>query len=235
MENRILYLYHHMGMGDIITCSGIVRHYLEKYQLVYLFVKPQYLENAKFLYSDVTNIKYMVMDDWETRRFIKKNLQNKYKIVGITPEWFTKLDSGIYETLDLGFYEDAGVPLQDKWDKFVLNRDMEREKDAFYNKMKLKDGEEFLFVHDRGEDFKPEYIPQGIRIVKPSDHLDVNFFDFIYTMEKAKEVHLHNSSFFCLADIIKLKNDKLFLHEYARTDMGERPYPKLVLDWKFLP
>jgi len=190
------------------------------------------------MFRDLENIKFISMGDLEIQSFMRFNPDNEYLIVGITPQWFRNLDVlKIYETFDHGFYESANIPLEDKWNKFFYKRDIEKEKDVFYNKLKLKDEQEFIFVHDnpsQGRNFKSSYIPTNIKIINPGNFKDVGIFDFIYTIEKAKEIHVMNSSFMNLIDTMQLQTGKLFLHEYARTDMGPNPNPKLRLNWTLL-
>jgi len=232
---KSLYIYHHLGLGDHILCNAIIRWYSEKYERIYLFVKPNNLKNVSYMYRDLSNVKFIPMDDAQTRFFMSVNKNNKYLVVGITPEWFHNFDvKKIYETFDIGFYIAANVPFEEKWNKFYFQRDMDKEKDAYYNILGLKDDEEFLFVHDdpgNGRSFKTSYIPKGIKLIRPVEWKQIGIFDFIYTIEKAKQVHVMNSSFMNLIDTMQLKGGELFLHEYARTDMGDNPNPKLKLNW----
>jgi hypothetical protein len=169
---------------------------------------------------------------------MKFNPNNKYLIVGITKEWFYNFDVlKKYETFDKGFYESANVPFEAKWDNFYFERDIEKEKDVFYNILGLKDNEEYVFIHQGSADnknFLDKYIPQNIKIINPADYLQVGIFDFLYTIEHAKEVHVANSSFMNIIDCIQLNTDRLFLHSYARTDMGDNPNPALKLNWNIL-
>lgn len=233
----IIYIYHHLGLGDHFLCNGIVRTYAEKYDRVFLFAKPHNADNVAYMYRDNPNIKIIPKDDAEVRTFINQNPFLKFLIVGIKPEWFAKFNAGYFETFDHGFYIAADVPIEDKWNKFYYERDLEKEKDTFYNKLGLKDGEEYLFVHDdqeRGRFFKNEFIDKGIKIIRATDHKDIGIFDFLYTIENAKEVHVMNSSFSCLLDTMQIKHDNLFYHQYARTDMGSNPNHKLKLKWTII-
>jgi hypothetical protein len=227
-----------MGMGDHILCNAIIRTYAEKYDKVYLFVKPHNIENVLYMYRDLTNFKPIALDDKGVQVFRQLNPNYNYLIVGITPEWFHNFDVlHLYETFDHGFYAAANVPFEDKWNKFYFERDIEKEKHVFYNVLGLKDSDEFLFVHDdpeRDRKFKENLIPKGIEIINPGRHKDVKLFDFIYTIEKAKEVHVMNSSFSCLIDTMQIKTNKLFFHEYARTDMGDNPNHKMKLNWNII-
>jgi len=77
-------------------------------------------------------------------------------------------------------------------------------------------------------------MPSSYRKIRPIEFKNVGIFDFLMAIEKAKEVHVMNSSFSSLIDSMMLKTNKLFLHEYARTDMGDNPNHKMKLDWNIL-
>jgi hypothetical protein len=222
-------------MGDHILCNAIVRTYAEKYTRVYLFVKPQNISNVAYMYRDLKNFKPIALDDAQTKFFMRINPDNKYLIVGITLEWFKKLDNKEFETFDHGFYVAADVPFEHKWNKFYFQRDIEKEKDTYYNKLGLKDNENFIFMHDdpkNGRVINETYISKNDKIIKPIDYLDIGVFDFLYTIEKAKEIHCMDSSFSCLIDTIQLRNDNLFMHSYVRKDNS--PSPKFKLKWKII-
>jgi hypothetical protein len=227
-----------MGLGDHILCNGIIRHYAEKYDRIYLFVKPHNMTNVSYMFRDLSKIRFISMDDAQVKLFMKINPNNEYLVVGITPEWFYNFDvKKIYETFDAGFYISAKVPFEFKWNKFYFQRDIEKEKNIFYNKLGLKDDEDFLFIHDdpkNGREFRSSYINKSIKSIRPTDWKDISLFDFIYTMEKAKEIHVMNSSFMNLIDCMQLKTGDLYLHSYARTDMGSNPNPKLKLNWTII-
>ena len=236
-----LYIYHHLGLGDAFLCNGIVRTYADKYPFIFVFAKPHNAKNVSHMYRDLKNLKVIALDDAGVKFFMMMNPEikgiSKYLIVGITSEWFNNFNSGKYESFDHGFYVAANVPFEDKWNKFYLRRDFESEKNTFYKLLGLKDGEEYLFVHDdqeRGRFFKPEYINKGLRVIRPTDFKNIGIFDFIYIIEHAKEVHVMNSSFSCLIDTMQIYNDNLYYHEYARTDMGDNPNHKFKMKWNLI-
>jgi hypothetical protein len=229
-----IYIYHHLGLGDHIICNAIVRIYAEKYNKIYLFVKPHNFDNVTYMYRDLLNVKFIQMDDTQVKSFMKFNPSNNYLIAGITPEYLRKLDlSKEYKTFDEGFYEMTKIPIEDKWNKFYFQRNIKKEKYAFYNILKLKDGEEYFFVHDdplSGRHIKPSYITPGIKLIHPSEFKEVGIFDFIYTIENAKEVHCMDSSFSCMIDTMQIKTNKLFMHLYVVT-YNSSHNPKFKLNW----
>jgi len=233
MVNKSVYIYSHLGLGDSISINGIVRSYAEKYNYVYVFAKPNNSKNVLYMYRDNPKIKIIPMEDNQVRQFMKMVPNNNYLIIG-HEELHKKLVINREGRFDQLFYEMANVPFEDKWNKFYLQRDLEIEKDVFYNKLGLKDDEEFIFVHDDKERPITHKFP-GFKIIKP-DRKDISIFHFLYTIEKAKQVHVIDSSFFNLIDCIRLRDDEeLYFHKYVKIHLvGEGGTPTTKLKWKIL-
>ena len=233
--NNSIYLYGHLGLGDMISCNGIIRSYAENYDKVYVFSKPKNTKNVMWMYRDLDNIYTMPMEDSQVTQFMQISPNNNYIIIGHNKlhEELRKDPKGRFDQI---FYKMANVPFEDKWNKFYLKRDLEKEKDTYYNKLGLKDNEEFIFVHDDKErPMLPSKLPLGIKIIKP-DRQDISIFDFLYTIEKAKEIHVIDSSFFNLIDCLQLRSDdNLFFHKYVKIHLvGEGGTPTTKLNWKVL-
>lgn len=230
MDN--IYIYEHLGLGDQIACNGIVRAYAEKYKTVYVFAKPKNSKNVIRMFRDLDNVKIIPMDENHVRQFMKISPDNNYLIVGheALHKELVRDKNGRFDQI---FYSMAQLPFEYKWEKFHFERDIEAEKDVFYNKLGLTDDSEFIFVHDDGERPIPnDRLPSGIKIIRP-DRKDISIFDFLYTIEKAKEIHCIDSSFFNLIDCIQLrKDDKLFFHKYVKIHLvGEGGTPTSKLNW----
>lgn len=233
MGNSI-HIYHHLGMGDSILCNGLVRHFAELYNKVFIFAKPQYFNNVLRMYHDNPNIKIIQFDDAGARSFIQINSNNNYLILGHTADYFNRLDKLKEFTFEEGFYKIANVPFEYKWSKFFLERDYIKEAKAF-EIAGIKEDDEYIFVHDdpkRGRIFKTEYIDNSLKSIHPSELQSINLFDFLSIIQRAKEVHVHNSSFANLIDIMRLKCNKVFYHKYARSDCGDQTFDK-SLNWTF--
>lgn len=215
------YIYHHLGLGDHISCHGIVRHYCEIEDFVYLFVKPQNEVNVRRMYKDIKNIDFIVGDDDYAENFIKKNnIKNLIKI------GFNKMNG--HENFEKQFYNHAEVNIENKYDKFYVERDLNLEINIFESLGLEKDN--YIFVHDGGFTLKNEFLPSDLRVVNPNNY---GIFDWMYVIENAKEIHCIDSSFICLIDCMKLKNIKLYNHRYVRKYPEYiKLYPKK--DWIFL-
>ena len=206
------HIYHHLGMGDHITCSGIVRHYAAMEE-VNLFVKYQNLRNVERLYRDASNITLIpVTNDAGVKLY-----------TDIHPSLsFIRITNNVLGPIDKIFYESVGLSISFKWAKFYLERDMQREKEVYYDVYGLKDGEEYSFVHMSD---KAPSLPH--RVIVPDDW-SVGLFDFIYLLEHAKSIHLENSSFFCLVDTMQIEGPELYIDYSIRSpEQGFTTSPKL--------
>ena len=55
-----IYIHQHLGLGDFISCNGLIRTLLkkvEKNENLYLFTPSQYKEMISFMYRDEPKIK----------------------------------------------------------------------------------------------------------------------------------------------------------------------------------
>jgi len=226
-----IYIYHHLGLGDHIILNGFVRSYLDQYDRIFLFSKPGNSKNVKRMYKDISDkLKVISLDDKGVREFMNMFRSHKYLIVGHTGDFFRRIDDPNSEkTFDQLFYEDHQIPFDDKWNKFHLERDTEREKEVYYDILGLKDDSEFIFLHESNERPINQEIPSNIKIIRP-DNMSVGIFDYLFTIEKAKQVHVMNSSFMNLIDCIQLREDGLFYHEYSRPNINAT----LKLPWIIL-
>ena len=209
--NDTLHIWHHMGMGDFLIANGIVRHYAEKWKNVVLFYKDPNKANVERLYNDLDNISFKdggIHEDHLAKGWVLLNPMKPLLKIRLE----TALPPG--QSLESYFYGQAGLPVSHKWEKFHFNRDMDEERRVYHEVLGLEDGEDYVFAHlDWDKDVKE--FPDEVRVVRP-DNMDVSLFDYLYVMERAREVHVMGSSFYCLIDCIQLQNDRLFYHEYMR-------------------
>ncbi|HPI82715.1 MAG TPA: hypothetical protein PK122_05805 [Candidatus Paceibacterota bacterium] len=182
------------------------------------------------MYSDNKKIFITPLDDKGVREFMNIFHMNKYLIIGHTPDFFRRVDDpAVGKTFDQLFYEDTKIPFEYKWEKFHYERDLKREREVYYDILGLSDKSEFIFIHEGN--YKPisKELPKDMSVIKP-DNKDVGIFDYLYTIERAYQIHVGNSSFMNLIDCIRLRNDNIFYHEYSRPGINT----VLKLPWKIL-
>jgi hypothetical protein len=199
------YIYHHLGLGDHIICNGLVRFYQEKFTFVKVFVKKHNYENVSYMFRDNPNIEFMVVNsDDDVLGFISSNNLNTELIkIG-----FEKLVGFKSKSFDEGFYLGDGLPFEYRFEKFHYERDLEKEKEI-YNKLNPND-EKFIFTHNINID----KIRKDLKIIEnPTQY---KLFDLLYTIERAEEVHLMESSLKCLVNSYNMDKPKFFYHQYVR-------------------
>lgn len=236
MLNKVKYIYHHLGLGDHIACNGLVRTIVEKNDLTILFTLKKNIKNVERLYKGQKGIKFITVEgDGEVRQFMNNSSFLDFMIIG-HENLHKELAKDISARFDQVMYKMAKVPFPHKWDMFKFERDLNREKEVFYKELELTDEDEYIFVHDDNKRPIPSNkLPSGIKIVRP-DRMDISIYDFLYVIEKAKEVHCIDSSFFNLIECMKLRKDNnLFFHKYVKYHLvGEGGTPTFVLPWNVL-
>ena len=244
----------YLGFGDHCSVFGMLKEFSKYYDEIEYYSnlprKKITYENSLRLYSSIPTIKIML------EPAIFKNIKIDYYIANTT-EWEIKTkpwrenpnlpigdefgDNPEEWRCEQQWYKNAIIPFRLKWDNFYLERNLEKEKEIFYDKLELKDNEEFIFLHEdttRGFEYRPEgykinrkYINKDIKTIELLDIQDISVLDLIYTFEKAKEIHSFNSGIAIFIDLV-LKEDHpaLFYHDYVRKKVFWRPTFKL--NWK---
>lgn len=198
-----IYIYHHLGLGDHISCHGIVRHYCEQYNKVFLFVKAHNKNNVQYMYNDLNNLELIVGDDEYVQKFIQYNRLENVLYVGFR---LHSKDNFIAQ-----FYHMANVPVEYEYQKFYIHRNIEQEQ-ILFNSLNLKENE-YIFVHDQSIASSSIILETSLPIVIPTQG---RFFDWIYTILNAREIHCIDSSFICLIDLLDTGNIPLFNHRYVK-------------------
>lgn len=214
-----VYLYTHLGLGDMLICNGLVRNIHKKHKKINLFCKPKYIKHVKKMYSDI-DINLIAKDDVEAILYLNqvqpKNLltighnrmQDAYKIT---------------KYFNVAFYILADINYTEQWNSFYFKRDTEIE-DKIFIDLGLN-REKYIFLHeDPSRDYlvnRDSIINKKLRIVSPTLELDNklsidNIFLYSKLLENASEIHTIDSSFLWLADQLKLKTKNLFLHTRYR-------------------
>jgi hypothetical protein len=70
-------IYHHLGLGDHISCHGIIRYYCEIEDNVTIFSKKHNYKNIEYMFNDLKNLSILQYNDRQVERFI---LDNNYII-----------------------------------------------------------------------------------------------------------------------------------------------------------
>lgn len=213
-------LYHHLGLGDHFMCHGIVREYCKKYEKVAIFSLPHNYVSVSFMFRDLKNLTIIQGDDAFAENFILLNASasGTDKCDQIKKVGFEYLNRRSDVSLEEQFYAIAGVDISKKWDSFFVQRDFAQEQALFEKTAPRGD---YAFLHEDVERkflISRKKIDKDLAIYIPDRALTENIFDYCTIIEKAKEIHVIDSSFMFLIDLLTYENpsQKLYIHRYAR-------------------
>jgi len=201
------YIYHHLGLGDHIICNGLVRHFKESHDKIFVFCKPHNFDNVDYMYRDDENIEILpIGEDIDVNKYImNNNIQKNVILVG-----FGELSKYMSMfTFDESFYKIVNLPFEYRFTKFKFIRDNEKEIEA-YNKLN-PNNEKYIFVHG---DLNRNKIRTDLKIIENSTEFKI--FDLLKIIENAEEVHLMESSIKCLVNSFKFDKPTFFYHQYVR-------------------
>lgn len=229
------FIYHHLGLGDQITCAGIIHEYTNWYNVVDVACKNRYYSTIKNLYNN-SKIKVLPFeDDLNVVDYIHYN-RSKYNCI-LQISCFNGPSNLNFEER---FYHLADVPFEKKWSNFDVIRDKTKE-DELFLKFSNIFNQPYKFIHHdphRNMHIKPEYLTGNVFNVGSlmnGTHLTDNIIDYATIIEKADEIHVLDSCFMFLIDQLKYTNDsqKLYVHRYAKhLDWWTKPI--LKKNWTIL-
>lgn len=219
---RRVFIVGHLGLGDHIICNGIYREYAEKFEICIIPVKMQNLESMTRMLSDLNNVILLPYDN-NSADISMKSDSKKFKKMGFQLLHLGYFGSNFLDRkqlrFDANFYEQANLPFDNRWEKFLYNRNYSSEIQLY---MDLEcDKEPYIFIHeDRKRNFEIDrsFIRSDLRIIYPDKELNnYNFFDYGFILENAVEIHCIESSFAAFVESLKLSNPK-FAHRYSRPE-----------------
>jgi len=226
-------LFTHYNIGDHLICYGFVKEFSKQYDTIILTTKddPRQLPNAQRLFSSIKNV-FLTTEHFPN---------NEYDKIISSNWWFQQVSQwyqyptpkvpfylGEEMIFDRFWYKLADVPFKLKWDNFYLERNLQKEKEIYYDIIGLKNNEEYTFLHedpfntDEDRSVKRKYINPDIRLINMTDWPDISILDTAYLIENAKEIHVINSSFRTFIDLMNIKNNNVYYHMYTRSNPAEQ-------------
>lgn len=227
-QQKELCIYHHLGIGDIIDCNGMVRSFANMglFEKVNVFIKSQHIEMIEYMYRDnpricVVPISAGHLDPNEAKNvvdFVKEDPTRALMIIGhqFYDESLEKLKNiNCWEQ----FYMLAKLQLSVRWDNFYLQEDKELQK-KLYDKLNPSD-EPYIFIHDdpsRGYEVdKTKVNSDNLKII--TNDISENMFHFVDIIKKAREIHCMESSFKSLVELIG-SPAKMYFHNFRGHPLG---------------
>ena len=209
IQQNQVFIYQHMGLGDHLMCNGLVRNLIQDGNEYFMFVKQHNVGSVSYMYRDIKNLKFLVGDDSAAITFLNQNQVPLEQIKLIGFNWIDTTNHNLEEN----FYLQHQIDPVKKWDSFYCQRDSELEQKVYDH---FNINEEYIFVHDDSRYHIDESrLPKNIRIIRPEIGLVDSIFCYAKLMEQAKELHLMESCFGWMAELMKL-NSELYMHRYSR-------------------
>lgn len=191
----MIYVHHHLGLGDHIVCNAIVRNIYKKYGKLTLAVKNQNYSSVRNLYSDINIDFHLVNND--------NDCLVKYKEMPFIRIGFENCRSDWEQS----FYDQVKLPYSTRYSDFYIKRNYFREETL---KKILNLPEDYAFCNTTASSGKYNIsIKSRLHIIQLSPYTD-SIFDWIPVIEGAKEIHTIDSSVFQLIKQLPTTKEKFF-------------------------
>ena len=229
-KTQKIFLFHHMGLGDFISCNAIVRKFCKQKKEIFLFCKVNLLKNIKFMYRDLKNLTIIkIKDENDIDTFLNLiNLKKRnYQVIELGFDNFYKTISNKFKnkdfTTDMVFYKQLNIPYAHRFKKTYWKRDLKNEK-RVYKKLNPSN-EDYIFVHDDPErNLKIDKfinLKKEIKIIK-NDKSEI-IFNLGLLIEGAKEIHIIESSIRHLIETLNISHKNIYLYN-IRKNLSRGPF-----------
>ena len=221
------FVYTHLGLGDMYWMNGAVRYLATAYDEVHVVCKKKYEMNAAAMYADDPSIKlHLVEGDvdlhpWPIRRYY---YMNEGFTVYSCGNYAQKPDRVVYN-LPNSFYDDIAMPREIRNSYFhvprteaakklaaafdqpyiIVHQQSSVQKLAIVDKL-LAAGEKRLILDLNENHYDPTTQSKEFELAKLVVNAPV--LDYTYLIEGAEELHMIESSIYCLASHLDLSRVK---------------------------
>jgi hypothetical protein len=216
MKNKICLIRQSAGIGDIIFCRKIGLYYYNKgYDVIWPVIKEfswlnDYINDNKINYCLVNN-DFLFKGVYQNLE--QKNIFESKNFIFIPLHVHNLLDSSVmkskYKLVDLT-YED--------WNKyFNLKRNYIKEKELYFEILKLKENEKYILVN-RNFASPPDILQKNfivlndtLKIINMNMIEGFTLFDWCKVIENAEEIYTVETSINYIIDKLDIKAKKLEL------------------------
>lgn len=219
--------YGHLGLGDMFWMNGAVRYLATCYDQVLVVCKKKYESNAAAMYADDPSIQLLLINDdidlhpWQ----IKRSLFEEQGYTVYSCGFFASKASPTIYDLPYSFYDDLALPRDVRTSYFHVSHT-----DAARNLFRAFACTPYIVVHQQSSVKTIPLVETMLAAGEPRLILDLNknhypayskewFFaelvvnkpvlDYTYLLEGAEELHMIESSLYCLASHLDLSRVKV--------------------------
>jgi len=211
----MIYIHHHLGLGDHIICNGLVREIYKKHDGVRLFCKYHNLPSVNFMYRDLDKFQTIgVAHDGE--------VHSGEHILRVGFSFVELYKNTLGLKWDESFYYQCVIDFNKRWDSFYFKRDFVAESKLVE---KLNPSREpFALIHKSGSD-GIDRVDEGLiekslkKIFVKKGDTD-NIFNYLSLIESASEIHCIDSYFKHLVDSFELKKPLYYHNKEQRSPLA---------------
>ena len=225
-------IHHNTGLGDHLLCNGLV-NYISTEKKVYLISNKKNYSSIRYLYSENKNVrvvpifrnnkfehyllKFVTLFNKELEQSSEKLLSKIYSIILRKEILYIGFDDVIYPEWDRSFYKILNLDFSVRYDFFNLPKKMPKKPKNVPN--------DFIFIQDVSSQGKYE-----LKINSSKEKIFLgglktkNFFENLFFIYAAKEIHCIDSSLVHLVEsITPNKHQKIFFHDVERYNQASIP------------
>lgn len=234
IKNKSLIVYHHIGLGDIIICNGIVNYLSTLFDNLYLVVDKKFEKQAKYLYSENSNVK-IISDEPRgvndlsnfVETFASENNLNILKI-----GWGAYIKKFLNPPFYKAFYKQLKLPYSYSYKLFKLPISNDSENTLTKHLLdiyEIKPQKKIKLIHNEASNKTYSLNldeKNSIFVTKETDIFN-NIFKYRGIAQKVDEIHCINSSFIHFIDRIET-DATLYYHDIRGSKL------KLKKKWKVI-
>jgi hypothetical protein len=212
----------HQGIGDMMICNGLIRHYAETHSVI-LGIKPQYMDNVRFMFRDLHDVEIFTAQDDPT---LVQMVHTRYSHVPVVPVGFFKNSTlSVPDNFCKTFYHDAQVDFSNMYSNFFVVRDDHLEKKLYNDIVAFLGTDQYIVIHDDPSrsivlDETLINCPAGVgKLYIGKNRCPVEgttLFDYRLVLENALEFHGFNSNIPFMIDLCNIPVKHKFIHTYVR-------------------
>ncbi len=225
-------IHHNTGLGDHLLCNGLV-NYISTEKKVYLISNKKNYSSIRYLYSENKNVrvvpifrnnkfehyllKFVTLFNKELEQSSEKLLSKIYSIILRKEILYIGFDDVIYPEWDRSFYKILNLDFSVRYDFFNLPKKMPKKPKNVPN--------DFIFIQDVSSQGKYELkINSSKEKIFLGSLKTKNFFENLFFIYAAKEIHCIDSSLVHLVEsITPNKHQKIFFHDVERYNQASIP------------
>jgi hypothetical protein len=214
------------GVGDILFCQSIAQHYVKMGHKVLWPVEPVYVSLQKH-FPDI----FFIDRNLLTIDLDKQGFRVEAGISIIPIRFSDTVQQVPYKDVMRAKYDMLRMDFRRWKENCVIKRDVEKEKELYYQKLGLQDGERFVLVSENfttgGKRQRSLPVSTELKIIYMTPVDGFTIIDWLMVIERAEIIHAVSSANIYLFELFELSAKRI--HLYIR-----RPNESSHINYEYL-